>query len=190
MAGGGGKKKADNPDEFHPTPEGTTRAVIPVLRDLGWPNDVWECACGAGHISKQLIEGGFDVFSSNLLDRGYGRIGVNFLSQERALASSIITNPPFSLSDEFLVHALTVLGIDHVCMLLPNGIWHAKNRVSLFDIHRPSLILPLTWRLDVTGENRPTMNCCWYVWTTLAPPIEGYRPLVSDEKFPGRYDAV
>lgn len=191
MAGGKSKKdKPLNPDEFYPTAEGTTRALIPVLRRIGWPNKVWENACGEGHISKQLIAEGFEVFSTNLTDRGYGRIGVNFLSQHNALAPSIVTNPPFSLSDEFLVHAITVLGIEHIAMLLPNGIWHAKNRVELFHLHKPSLILPCTWRLDVTGAGAPTMNVAWYIWTTLVPPIEGYYPLVSDEKHPGRYDAA
>lgn len=186
MAGGGSKRAKG--DEFFPTAEGTTRALVPVLRKIGWPNDVWECACGEGHMSKQLLEAGFDVFSTNLNDRGYGTCGVNFLETSASPMKSMVTNPPFSLSDEFLVHALTVLGIEHVAMLLPNGIWHAQDRVKLFELHKPSLILPLTWRLDVTGAGAPTMNCCWYVWTTLLPPIEGYYPLVSDEKHPGRYD--
>jgi len=189
MAGGKSTKdKPENPDEFFPTAEGTTRALMPVLRKIGWPNRVWENACGAGHISKELIKSGFDVISTNLVDRGYGWRGKDFLKETDALAPSIVTNPPFSLSDEFLVHAITVLGIEHVAMLLPNGIWHAQDRVKLFKVHRPSLILPLTWRLDVTGEGAPTMNCCWYVWTTLVPPIEGFYPLVSNEKHPGRYD--
>lgn len=194
MAGGKSKKdKPVNPDEFFPTAEGTTRALVPVLREIGWPNYVWECACGEGHISKQLIAAGYDVTSTNLIDRGYGSSPIDFLRVENRferMPSSIVTNPPFSLSDEFLVHALVILGIEHVAMLLPNGIWHAKNRVKLFHLHKPSLILPLTWRLDVTGGGAPTMNCCWYVWTTLLPPIEGYYPLVSDEKHPGRYDAA
>jgi hypothetical protein len=159
-----------------------------VLRSIGWPNDVWECACGEGHMSKQLLNAGFDVMSTNLTDRGYGTRGVNFLETTHSPMSSMLTNPPFTLSDEFLVHALTVLGIEHVGMLLPNGIWHAQDRVKLFRFHTPSLILPLTWRLDVTGAGAPTMNCCWYIWTTLLPPIEGYYPLTSAEDHPGRYD--
>jgi len=190
MAGGKRGSKKDKGDEFFPTAEGTTRALVPVLKEIGWPREVWECACGEGHISKQLIRAGFRVSSSNLIDRGYGGIGYDFLKQTHPFAKSIVTNPPFSLSDEFLVHALVVLGIEHVAMLLPNGIWHAQNRVKLFHLHKPSLILPLTWRLDVTGGGAPTMNCCWYIWTTLLPPIEGYYPLVSEEKHPGRYDAV
>jgi hypothetical protein len=189
MAGGGGKKNADNPDEFFPTAEGTTRAFMPVLREIGWPNDVWECACGEGHMSKELIKGGFKVVSTNLTDRGYGLRGVDFLKQQTAVASSIVTNPPFSLADDFVAHALTWLGIEHVALLLPNGIYHAKNRMKLFEAYKPSLILPLTWRLDVTSAGNPTMNCSWYVWTALLPPISGYYPIGSTEKHPGRYDA-
>lgn len=99
-----------------------------------------------------------------------------------------MTNPPFSLSDEFLVHALVVLGIEHIAMLLPNGIYHAQNRVKLFEAHKPALILPCTWRIDVSGQGAPTMNVAWYIFTSLLPPIRGYYPLVSSEKTPGRYD--
>lgn len=189
MAGGKAGKK-DKGDEFFPTPEGTTRALVPELRAIGWPNDVWECACGEGHISKQLKKAGFDVTSTSLTKRGFGRSGIDFLKTKKPLASSVITNPPFSLSDDFLVHALMVLEIDHVAMLLPSGIYHAQNRVKLFELHTPSLILPMTWRLDVTGAGRPTMNCSWYIWTSLLPPVRGFRPLTSTEKHPGRYDAA
>jgi hypothetical protein len=187
MAGGKGGKR-EKGDEFFPTAEGTTRALIPVLRGLEWPESVWECACGEGHISKQLSEAGFDVFSTNLIERGFGTTGVDFLKTVYSPCKSIVTNPPFSLSDEFVVHALTVLEVEHLALLLPNGIFHAQDRVKLFDLHRPSLILPLTWRLDVTGAGAPTMNCCWYVWSSNAPPIRGYYPLTSNEKHPGRYD--
>lgn len=186
----GGKAKRDKGDEFFPTPEGTIRALIPVLREIGWPNHVWECACGEGHISKQLVAADFIVSSTNLTDRGYGLRGADFLKQTSAAAPSIITNPPFSLADEFVVHAMTVLSIEHIALLLPSGIFHAQGRVKFFEMHPPSLILPCTWRIDVTGGGAPTMNVSWYVWTSLLPPIRGYRPLTSDEKHPGRYDAA
>jgi hypothetical protein len=37
MNGGNGKREKG--DEFFPTAEGTTRALIPTLREIGWPND-------------------------------------------------------------------------------------------------------------------------------------------------------
>lgn len=188
MAGGKAGKRVKG-DEFFPTPEGTTRALLPVLDEIGWPTEVWECACGEGHIAKQLELAGYVVSATNLTDRGYGTVGVDFLATTDALAYSIITNPPFSLADAFIAHALTVLDITHLALLLPSGIYHAQNRVGFFEQYKPSLILPLTWRLDVTGAGRPTMNCSWYVWASHLPPVSGFRPLVSTEKHPGRYDA-
>lgn len=44
------------------------------------PHKVWECACGAGHLSERLRQLGHDVYSSDLVERGYGKGGVDFLS--------------------------------------------------------------------------------------------------------------
>lgn len=32
--------------------------------------NIWECACGEGHLSKRLIEKGYKVYSSDLVNRG------------------------------------------------------------------------------------------------------------------------
>ena len=39
---------------------------------------VWECACGDGCLAKRLNEHGYDVFASDLVDRGYGYGGTDF----------------------------------------------------------------------------------------------------------------
>jgi hypothetical protein len=190
---GGSSKKEKDPYEFFPTPEGTTRAVLPILDSLGFPKDVWENACGEGHISKVLLAAGYRVKSTDLVKRGYGMEGVNFLSQTKALAPAIITNPPFSKADEFVSHAITILGIEYIAMLLPSGIYHAKGRVPMFEAHTPCLIMPCTWRIDVTGEGSPTMNVSWYIWTPYEHAAQGYalfRPLTTDEDKPGTYDAA
>lgn len=44
------------------------------------PHKVWECACGAGHLSERLLQLGHEVYSSDLVERGYGKGGVDFLS--------------------------------------------------------------------------------------------------------------
>ena len=41
----------------------------------------WECACGDGSLSEQLKKYGYDVYSSDCFDRGYGDTGVDFLKQ-------------------------------------------------------------------------------------------------------------
>ena len=35
---------------------------------------VWECACGGGHLSEVLKTRGYDVKSSDIIDRGYENI--------------------------------------------------------------------------------------------------------------------
>ena len=78
--------------EFYPTPPEATRALLSVEHFEG---DIWEPACGDGAISKVLEEAGYSVISTDLINRGYGRGGQNFLKSTTPLARNIITNPPY-----------------------------------------------------------------------------------------------
>ena len=42
---------------------------------------VWEPACGQGHLSKVLVKNGHVVFSTDLVDYGYGDGQLDFLAQ-------------------------------------------------------------------------------------------------------------
>ena len=55
-------------------------AIDVLLKDGGakLAPRLWECSCGAGHLSKRLEEYGYKVYSSDLIDRGYGTGGVDF----------------------------------------------------------------------------------------------------------------
>jgi len=55
--------------DFYPTPPEAVRALLSVETFTG---SVWEPACGDGAISKVLIEAGFEVVSTDLIDRGFG----------------------------------------------------------------------------------------------------------------------
>lgn len=92
--------------DFYPTPPEAVRALLSVEAFEG---SIWEPACGDGAISKVLIAAGHDVVSTDLIDRGYGRGGQDFLKSERPLAKHIITNPPYGshgLADLFVRRAL------------------------------------------------------------------------------------
>src|SRR5207244_10840763 len=81
----------DGPD-FFPTPSWATYALIENERLEG---EIWECACGDGAMAKVLSETGNHVESSDLYDRGYGEIGIDFLRAKHR-AKNIITNPPYN----------------------------------------------------------------------------------------------
>lgn len=50
----------------------------------------------------------FEVESSDLFDRGFGHTGFNFLERTELFEGSIITNPPYSLADEFVKKAIEI----------------------------------------------------------------------------------
>lgn len=37
--------------------------------------NIWECACGEGHLAKEFEKAGYTVKATDLIDRGYGRGG-------------------------------------------------------------------------------------------------------------------
>lgn len=119
--------------DLYETPEEATRALLAAepLR-----NRVWEPACGRGAISRVLItEGGCDVVSTDLVERGYGQGGVDFLMEYAAPANveTIVTNPPFKLADEFVRHALRLA--PKVVMLLRWAYAEGTGRSDIIDSH-------------------------------------------------------
>lgn len=89
-------------------------AVVKLISNIGLPHNLWECSCGEGHLSKKLIECGYNVYSSDLVDRGYGSTGVDFLGTDSlpfdgADDVGIITNPPYKMATEFVEHAMHLL---------------------------------------------------------------------------------
>ena len=79
--------------------------------------DIWECACGNGAMSEVIKENGYNVYSSDLIDRGYGDIGIDFLQSNRKV-DNIVTNPPFNLATEFTLKAFELA--KHKVVMLSN----------------------------------------------------------------------
>lgn len=49
-----------------------SKAIDALLEKATLNNDLWECACGEGHLSKRLLELGYNVKSTDLIYRGFG----------------------------------------------------------------------------------------------------------------------
>lgn len=56
------------------------KAVEFLLKLEKFNNSIWEPACGEGHISNVLCKNGYSVKSTDLINRGFGIGGVDFLS--------------------------------------------------------------------------------------------------------------
>lgn len=96
------------PFDFYATPPEATRALLSVETFDG---PVWEPACGQGAISQVLTQHGHQVVSTDLIDRGYGHPGIDFLKESSPRAKHIVTNPPYggSLADKFIGKALAFI---------------------------------------------------------------------------------
>ena len=65
---------------------------------------IWECACGDGAMAKVLERNGYKVFGTDTKPRGYG-YKRDFLWFGECFWPSIVTNPPFNLSNAFIEKA-------------------------------------------------------------------------------------
>lgn len=156
-------------DDHYPTPRA---AIIPLMRHLALPAHIWEPACGEGHIAQVMTEHGYDVEATTLVDRGYGKTGIDFLSERKRRAPVIITNPPFSLDEEFVLHALS-LGVDLAIFFLSiKWLCGADRYQRIMGPTPPCLVLPFVERIkffagDTPQEDQPgwnTQDFAWYVW--------------------------
>ena len=116
----------------------TDPIAIDVLIDGGasLSKNIWECSCGEGHLSKRLEELGYNVKSTDLIDRGYGEGGINFFECTEIWDGDILTNPPYSDAYEFVEHALELVQNGHkVWVFLKLTFLEGRKRRKLFDKH-------------------------------------------------------
>lgn len=131
--------------------------------------NIWECACGEGHISKVLEAAGYEVQSTDLIDRGYGAGGIDFLKEVREWNGDIITNPPYKYAKEFVEQALrTVKDGAKVAMFLKLTFMETKSRKELFTKYPFKTLYVSSNRLEC-GKNgeftgAKAVAYGWYVW--------------------------
>ena len=111
------------------------------------PN-VWECASGEGHLANRLKEHGYCVRATDLIDRGYGESGVDFLKTREVWDGDILTNPPYKFAQQFIEHALDILPQGRrVYMLLKLQFLEGKARKELFAKCPPRTVFVFSSRL-------------------------------------------
>lgn len=174
---GGNSARGRRQSDLYPTPPEVTVALLQFL-NLPKNATIWEPAAGEGDMACVLRAYFETVYTTDILD------GTDFLKSSIDAADWIITNPPFSLAEDFIRRAAEIQ--KPFAMLLKSQYWHASKRMALFEKIPPSYILPLTWRPDFFFKERengnggsPLMDVMWCVW--LTPWMRNvqtiYRPL-------------
>lgn len=154
--------KAVRGAELYPTPPQLTESLI-RLGEL--PRSLWEPAAGLGHMTNVLINHGFDVYSSDIIDYGLGYEISDFLTTRRlprAGIEAIVTNPPFSIAADFVRHGLSL--VPQVVILGRLAFLETKARSDIID-RRLARIYPFVERPPMM--HRHTLNPAsgqWVEW--------------------------
>lgn len=163
--------------DFYATAPLAVRGLMELEK---FDKNIWEPACGLNHITNILIENGYNVRFSDIVDRSAEQnIEIyDFLSNKDIWEGDIITNPPYKYASEFVEKALETVTEGHkVAMFLKLSFLETKKRYELFQKYPIKKIYVASNRLGCAknGEfdgkdNIASAVCyCWFIWE------KGYR---------------
>ena len=173
--------------DFYATPSRVTEAL---LRHVRFRGPIWEPCCGDGAMSTVLGAHGHEVVSTDIVDRGFGTPGVDFLACRTVPENcrSIVTNPPYGDTGSqigqskspaamlgFLQHAMTLTQtVQGQLALLVRLQWIAGKRAAEMMSAGPfSAVIVLTKRIQwfEMGEQTNTAqhHHAWVVFDHAHP---------------------
>lgn len=153
-------------NDFYPTPP---EAVEALLRLENFEGTMLEPCCGDGAISLILANHGYDVTSTDLYDRSFGEIGLDFTSSEYPYkGDNVITNPPFKLAEEFLTLSLK-RSSKKVAFLCKLQFLEGAKRKTMFETLPLKKVWVFSKRLTMSKGGEKTKNSgmlafAWFVF--------------------------
>lgn len=157
------------PNDYYAT---DPRAMQDLLRYETFNKNIWEPACGEGNLSEVLKLNGYNVFSSDIVDRGYPDEIIDFLETDRKFNGDIITNPPFKYTNEFILKSLesVEMGAKVAMFLKINYLAGKKRYEEIYSKFPPYRVYVFTGRYACSKNNRPegykngAMDYVWMIW--------------------------
>lgn len=143
-------------DEFG-TPKEAIEPLMPYLKKE-WV--IWECAWGKGSLAKHLESEGFKVVG----------IGHDFLVSNLPEADCIVTNPPYSFKEEFLIRAFEIG--KPFAFLLPLTTLEGKKRGALYTKYGIQLLIPNKRINFITPSGKGSgawFQTAWFCWKLNLP---------------------
>ena len=148
------------------------KAMKLLLVKETFSDNIWECACGQGHLAKVLIEHGYNVRSTDLVYRGFGeKQPLDFLTVNTIFNGDIITNPPYKFALEFVKKALDTVNAGYkVAMFLKLQFLEGKARKKFFLDNPPQKVYVSSSRLncalngDFTQNKSSAIAYAWFLW--------------------------
>jgi hypothetical protein len=176
LAGSSSTRERVNND-YYATPPESTKAL---LAEVDFTGEVFMEPCvGAGHIADVIKEYYVNakVIGCDIVDRGYPNTNVlDFLKTKfNFKIDNIITNPPYSLAQEFLEKSIEITKEGgKIAMFLKIQFLEGQKRKDMFKRYPPKHVYVFTkrqnpWRngspVDENGKPWSSTMCfAWFVW--------------------------
>lgn len=145
-----------------------------LLKIEHFDGDIWECACGENHLANVFKEHGYNVRTSDIVERVEGTEIIDFLNYNEKWDGNIITNPPYSKAKEFIEKSIEIIPDGKkVAMFLKVQFLEGKARRKLFEKYPPKTIWVSSSRIlcaknaDFEGMKRgggSAVAYCWFIW--------------------------
>lgn len=156
-------------NDYYATDPKAAELLLEVEPDL---YNIWECACGQGHLAEVFKKYKKLGLATDLIYRGYGNLNpIDFLNFEDTYGGDIVTNPPYKYAKEFVEKALEIVPSGFkVCMFLKVTFLEGKARKEFFKKHPPKIIYICSGRIPCAKngnfEKYPSsaIAYAWYVW--------------------------
>lgn len=155
-------------NDFYATEPKAAELLLDVVPEL---NNIWECACGEGHLAKVFDNSEKLGKATDLIDRGYGTIEDFLLCKEPYNDGDIVTNPPYKYAKEFVEKALELVDVGrYVCMFLKVLFLESRSRKELFIKFPPKVIYVSSSRIncakngDFNTYTSSAIAYAWYIW--------------------------
>jgi hypothetical protein len=166
-------ERAEN--DFYATDPHSLKIFLNALDrdDIKLHDNIWEPACGQGHLSKILKEQGYSVNSTDIIDRGYADNIIDFLTFNPGIkfAGDILTNPPYKYAKEFVEKSLNnIFDGFFVIMFLKIQFLEGKARKELFKKYPPKYVYVNSERQtcylngDMSKKLSSAACYCWFIW--------------------------
>ena len=171
-----GAKRVDK--DVYNTPSWATELIV---REIAWGDSaiVLEPCAGQGAIAEVLVRCNVGAVETADIDASapFGN-GEDFLTTEYDVKYDfILTNPPFSLAQEFIEKSLRIANC--VIMLLPLGFYGAESRHEWWAAHEPTAQFVLSKR-PMFGKNKDgkwgsdSETYAWLVWDSTGRQKRGF----------------
>lgn len=155
--------------DFYATEPKAAELLLQLEPEL---NNIWECACGEGHLAKVFDYNNKLGLATDLVNRGYGQHGIDFLNDNPYYWNGdIVTNPPYKYALEFIQKALNIIpDARKVCMFLKLTFLESKSRKQFFTDNPPKFVYVSSSRMhcamnaEFEKMKSNAIAYAWYVW--------------------------